>query len=193
MPRGLYAPFGITHYFNLLSFQLFIFRNSFSLFNGVVRIAFNKKIVYNPDNGSLSFFKLLLFDEKICHNFYGKHRSHIIFNEFVPTFSHISHKIKILNKICPCRRVLFFTYFEIVLENPLFQLVFINCSLSKDIFILFGKCYLIQIAYVIMLEIFYEFVQNCYLTACIHTFSNNTKESKQLKIFDLDKLVVLFL
>lgn len=74
-----------------------------------------------PDDRSFSFFELFrVQEEEISEYLNGEHALHMFLNLFVPAFSHISDKFKILHEILPSAVVFFLANLEVILVSAFF-------------------------------------------------------------------------
>lgn len=146
------------------------------------------------DDGSLSLLQFIFFQEQeISEYFNREHTLHMFLNLFVPAFSHISDKFKILYEILPSTIVFFLANLKVILESTFFEDVFIDTGVGKNFVFLFGKSNRVEVADVGLLQLFYKFVQDIDLILSVYVLPDDTEQPENLEIFLLDKVVVIFL
>ena len=130
--------------------------------------------------------KLILF-EQIAQDIQSEHGFHIGFYCFVSSLCHISNQIEELDEILPSTDVLFTADLVVISKSSLLQNVFIDCGLSIDLIIFFGKRHLIEASNVVSSQLLNEKIEELYLVACVDAFANNAEQSENLKILLLVK------
>ena len=128
------------------------------------------------NDGSLSLLQFIIFQEQeISKNFNREHTLHMFLNLLVPTFSHISNKFKVFHEIFPGTVVFFLANLEVILESTLFEDVFIDTGVGKDLVFLFGKSNRVEVTDIGLLQLFYKLVQDIDLVLSVDVLPDDTE------------------
>ena len=128
-----FSLLGVHHIYFLL-LEKGVVGDPLFLLDGVVGVAFDVEVVEESNDGGLCLFEGLV-EEEIGEDICREHALDVVLDQFVPAFGHICQKVDVLHKVGPGGLVLLLANLLVVVESPLFDLVFVYSCVSVYLFL----------------------------------------------------------
>ena len=104
------------------------------LLDGVVGVALDVEVVEEADDGGLCLLEGLV-EEEVGEDVGREHALDVVLDQFVPALGHVGQEVYVLDKVGPGRLVLLLADLLVVIEPPLFYLVFVNSRVGVYLFL----------------------------------------------------------